>query len=170
MNQPEPTEYPPHYQKYIDLAGDRALLQMWDENTREIADFFTAVSAEKQDYRYAVGKWTIKDVLMHLADSERGYSYRAIVCVRGDQQTPLYPMDEDLFAANVDTGKRTMQNIVDEFLAIRHSFKKIYEYSSLQEQAQLGNGINGKISARALGYIAIGHSIHHMNVVKERYL
>lgn len=170
MNRPQSTEYPSHYQKYIELAGDGELLQLWDENTREIADFFSSINLEKQDYRYADGKWTIKDVLMHLTDSERGYSYRAIFCVRGDLQTPLYPMDEDLFAANVNTATRTMQSIVDEFLAVRHSFRKIYEYSSLKEQTQLGNGINGRISARALGYITIGHSIHHMNVVKERYL
>lgn len=170
MNLPDPTEYPPHYQKYIELTGDKELLQLWDENTREIAAFFSTISSEKHDYSYADGKWTIKGVLMHLTDSERGYSYRAIFCVRGDLQTPLYPMDEDLFAANVDTSARTMQSIIDEFLSVRHSFRKIYEYTSLKEQTQLGNGTNGRISARALGYITIGHSIHHMNVVKERYL
>lgn len=170
MGKPVLNEYPANYHKYVQLVTGDDLLALWDDNTRKVRDFFTSIDVSKHNYRYALNKWTIKDVLMHLADSDRGYSYRAIFCVRGDESTPLYPMNEDLFAANVDTSNRTMESLIQEFEAVRHSFRMIFEHTSDAQQQLLGNGSNGKISARALGFIALGHAIHHMNIIKQRYL
>jgi hypothetical protein len=105
-----------------------------------------------------------------MIDTERGFSYRAIMCVRGDEKTPLYPMDENLFAANADTSRRTMRDLLEEFEIVRLGLRKVFEYTTEEQQKKIGNGSTGKISGRAMGYIAIGHVAHHINVVKERYL
>jgi uncharacterized damage-inducible protein DinB len=170
MKKPEINEYPSSYHKYVDLVKADNFFELLDGNTKETMRFFNAIDVSKHDYRYAKDKWTIKDLVLHVIDTERGYSYRAIVCVRGDDKTPLYPMDENLFAANADTSRRTMRDLLEEFDVVRSGFRKIFEYTSDEQQRKLGNGSTGKLTGRALGYIAIGHVMHHMNVVKERYL
>jgi uncharacterized damage-inducible protein DinB len=170
MKKPGINEYPPSYQKYVDLVKGDNFFQLLDDNTKETIRFFNSIDASKHDYRYAKDKWTIKDLLLHVVDTERGYSYRAIVCVRGDEKTPLHPMDENLYAANADTSRRTVRDLLEEFEVVRSGFRKIFEYTTEEEHQRLGNGSTGKLTGRALGYIAIGHVMHHMNVVKERYL
>lgn len=170
MKRPDVNEYPASYQKYMELVKGDNFFDLLDGNTKELAEFFESIDASKQDYRYAKDKWTIKDLLLHVIDTERGFSYRAIVCIRGDDKTPLYPMDENLFAANADTSRRTMRDLLEEFGIVRLGFRKIFENTTGEQQKFLGNGSTGKLSGRALGYIAIGHAKHHMDVVRERYL
>jgi hypothetical protein len=133
-------------------------------------DFFSVISPDKADYKYAPGKWTVKEVFMHKIDTERGFSYRAIVCARLDGKIPLYPMDEDFYAANADVTDRTIESLVEEFLAVRKAFAFIFTTTSQENLKFLGNAVDSKISARALGFIALGHATHHMNVITERYL
>jgi uncharacterized damage-inducible protein DinB len=170
MKRPSQNEYPVHYYSYVELVKGGHFFELWDQNTREIVELFRSIDEDKHNYRYAENKWTIKDVLMHLVDTERAYSYRAFVCVRGDLQTPLYPVDENLFAANVSTLNRTMESLIEEFELVRKSFRMLFEHTSEKEQRLAGNGTNGRITAGALGYITIGHALHHKNVIKERYL
>jgi uncharacterized damage-inducible protein DinB len=170
MTRPHSSEYAPYYAKYIDLVAEGDYLTLLDENTSETLDFFKNIDVAKHEYRYAEGKWTIKDVLLHIVDTERGFSYRAIMCVRGDDKTPLFGMDEDLFAANADTSLRTMDNLLQEFLAVRQSFRMIFSTNPVEKMELWGNNAGHKITARALGYLGIGHTLHHTNIVKERYL
>jgi uncharacterized damage-inducible protein DinB len=170
MTRPLSNEYAPHYAKYIDLVQNGDFLNLLDENTSKTFDFFKNIDFSKHEYRYAEGKWTIKDVLLHIIDTERGFSYRAIMCVRGDDKTPLFGMDEDLFASNADTNLRTMDNLLEEFLAVRQSFKLIFTTNPIEKFELRGNNTGHKITARALGYLGIGHTKHHVNIVKERYL
>lgn len=170
MIRPLSNEYAPHYGKYIDLVQEGDFLSRLDENTSETFDFFKNIAISKHEYFYAECKWTIKDVLLHIIDTERGFSYRAIMCVRGDDETPLFGMNEDLFATNTDTSIRTMENLLEEFLAVRQSFRLIFSTNPEEKFALWGNNTGHKITARALGYLGIGHTLHHTNIVKERYL
>lgn len=170
MKKPNQEEYNPYFQKYIDLVKEGAFGELLNANTTETVDFFKSIDKEKQNFRYEKNKWTVKDVFMHLIDTERGFSYRAIVCIRRDNKTPLYGMDEDFYASNVNVTHRSMESLIEEFLAIRKSFGFIFKNTPPENLEFLGNGIEHKISARALGFITIGHAIHHMNVIKERYL
>lgn len=170
MQRPHSNEYAPYYQKYIDLVGEGDFMMLLDKNTTETVAFFENIAPEKHNYRYAEGKWTVKDLLLHIIDTERGFAYRAIMCVRGDSETPLYPMNENLFAANADTALRSMHDLLGEFLAVRLSFIKIFETNPAEKFSLFGNAVGHKITARAIGYLAIGHVLHHTNVVKERYL
>ena len=170
MNKPNQAEYNPYYQKYIDLVEEGSLEELLNANMNEVAHFFKSIDYQKHNFRYEKDKWTIKDVFMHLIDTERGFSYRAIVCIRKDDKTPLYGMDENLYASNVDVTNRSMESLIEEFLAVRKSFSFVYKNTQPENLEFLGNGQGHKISARALGFIAIGHTLHHINIIKERYL
>jgi predicted AlkP superfamily phosphohydrolase/phosphomutase len=170
MERPKKNEYAPAYQKYIDLVDTGDFIELLDKNTESTISFFSSIDKKKENYKYAVNKWTIKEVLMHIIDNERGFSYRAIVCVRNDNKTPLYGMDENFYAENVDVTEISMNSLIEEFIAVRRAFKFIYTNSKMEKFSFLGNAIDHKISARAIGYISIGHISHHCSVIKAKYL
>jgi hypothetical protein len=170
MNFPEIPEYKPAFQKYIDLVNKDDFFEQFDKNTSKTVSFFLSIKTSLLNYRYAQDKWTIKDILMHIIDTERGFSYRAIVCLRKDNVTPLYGMDEDFYAKNVEVTNRSIESLIYEFKIVRSSFRILFENCTEEQSQFLGNGIGHQISARALGFVAIGHCVHHVNIVKERYL
>ncbi len=108
MKFPIKDEYYPGYQPYIDLVENENFYEQFDNVTNEKIQLFKSISIDQLNYKYAKNKWTIKEVLMHLIDTERGFSYRTIVCLRNDNKTPLYGMDEDLYAKNVDVSKEIL--------------------------------------------------------------
>ena len=169
MNRPLPTEYPPQYQPYINLVQNGNFLALLTLNKIDLSAFFKRIPKEKHNYKYAENKWTIKEVLMHLIDTERVFSYRALACARGDK-TSLPNMDENLYAQNVDVSTRTLQSLIEEFEAVRESSILLFEYMSEEKSRLLGHIGENAISARALGYLIIGHALHHIAVIKERYL
>jgi len=170
MERPKKNEYAPGYQKYIDLVKAGDFIELLDGNTNSTISFFKSIDSKKENFKYAENKWTVKEVFMHMIDTERGFSYRAIVCTRNDDKTPLYGMDEDFYAENVDVANISMKNLIEEFIAVREAFKLIYVNNPKEKFPFLGNGVGHKISARAIGYIAIGHVIHHCSVIKQKYL
>jgi uncharacterized damage-inducible protein DinB len=170
MKKPEAIEYKPNFQQYIDLVTEDDFLEELKKNKTETIQFFKSIPEHKHNYRYAEKKWTIKEVLMHMIDTERVFSYRVLVCARADGKTPLYPMDENMYAANVDVTHRTMDSLLKEFEVVRESVTFLFENLTEAQSKFLGDNITHKISARALGYFLIGHIKHHNNVIKERYL
>lgn len=167
---PEPGEHHPYFQRYIDLVGEGEFLSLLRENTRQTEQFFGNLPVEKQDYRYAPGKWTPKEVLMHVTDMERVFAYRALVGVRGEGVTALHSVDENVVAEHVDVSGRTMKSVVDEFLVVRRNSEIIFEHTTDAQSKFMANGIPHKVSPRALGYMIIGHALHHIRVIGERYL
>lgn len=171
MQQPLPAEYRPYFQRYIDLVPQGDIMDVLKQQAEEARAFFTAMPAEKHDYRYAEGKWSIKQVLMHITDTERVMSYRALVAARGDRTTILYNMDENQYAdASPYTG-RTMDDIVEEFNMVRGSTIKLLVNITEQQSVQPAYNADGTyFTSRALAYIIAGHLLHHKQVIKERYL
>lgn len=170
MNLPHSNEYNPYFERYIKLVPTGNFLNVFTENTLHALQFFKSIPFEKLEYRYAEGKWTCKDILMHIIDTERVMSYRALVAMRGDSTTPLAPVDENLYARNVDVSSRSMEDLLDEFEIVRRSSEKLFRNMTEEQSRFLGNGVSHPISARALGFIMLGHVIHHINVIRERYL
>jgi hypothetical protein len=113
MEKPKENEYAAGYQKYIDLVETGDFIEQLDKNTDSTISFFKSIDSKSENYKYAEGKWTIKEVFMHLIDTERGFSYRAIVCTRNDDKTPLYGMDEEAYANNVDVTAISMKNMIE---------------------------------------------------------
>src|SRR5882672_12704000 len=116
MQRPSSDEYAAGYQKYFDLVPAGDYLSLLRQNSTGTARFFENLRPEKLDYKYAEGKWTVKEVLMHIIDTERVFSYRGLVAARGDNMTLHQRMDEELYANNVDVSHRTLQSLISEFM------------------------------------------------------
>jgi uncharacterized damage-inducible protein DinB len=170
MQKPSIDEYAASYQKYFDLVPDGEYLTLLRQNSIETVKYFEGIPNEKLDYSYAEGKWTIKEVLMHIIDTERVFSYRALVASRGDASTPHYRMDEELYARNVDVSDRTLQSLISEFTAVRDSTQQLFENITDAQSILRCNIITHPMTARAIGYFVIGHVQHHLNIIQERYL
>ncbi len=171
MQQPQSTEYRPFFQRYIDLVPQGDIIDMLKQQAKEVTDFFTTLPADKHDYRYADGKWSIKQVLMHITDTERVMSYRALVAARGDNTTILHNMEENLYANSSPYTGRTMDDILEEFNIVRASTIKLLANITEQQSVQRANNADGTyFTTRALAYIIAGHLLHHIQVIKDRYL
>jgi uncharacterized damage-inducible protein DinB len=169
MQRPETNEYHPNYQKYFDLVPAGDFHDLLDQNSRSTVEFFQNVPSDRHDYKYAEGKWSIKEVLIHIIDTERVFAYRGLAAAR-DDQTPIYRMDEELYARNVDVSERTMASLVAEFKTVRDATETLFANLTDEQSRRTCNVVTHPMSARAIGYFIIGHVEHHVEVVRERYL
>ena len=168
MQRPEPNEYDPNYQKYFDLIPNGDYENLLAQNTIETARLFDTIQSQKHDHRYAEGKWTIKEVLMHIIDTERVFAYRALAAARGDA-TPVYRMDEELYAGNVDVSNRPLEDLISEFKTVRTATEFLFKNMTHEQSMRCCNVVTHPMSARAIGYFIIGHVLHHIGVVRVRY-
>jgi uncharacterized damage-inducible protein DinB len=169
MERPSTGEYAAGYQKYFDLVPEGDYLTLLKQNSTSTIAFFETLSAELLDYKYAEGKWTIKEVFMHIIDTERVFSYRGLAAARGDA-SPHYRMDEELYARNVDPSARSLKSLISEFEAVRGSSEQLYEHLTDAQSKLICNIVTHPMTARAIGYFLIGHVQHHLNVIRQRYL
>jgi len=169
MQRPSSDEYGPGYEEYVSLVADGDYSRLLKQNSIETVNYFEAIPEEKLQYKYAEGKWIIKEVFMHIIDTERVFSYRGFVAARGDS-SPQYRMDEELYANNVDVSHRSLQSLISEFKAVRASTENLYAYLTDAQSKLQCNIVTHPMTARAIGYFLIGHVKHHLNIINERYL
>jgi uncharacterized damage-inducible protein DinB len=164
---PKDDEYAPFYAGYVGKVPAGGPLALLDD---QIAAFgaLRALPEDKANYRYADGKWTVKEVLGHMADTERVFGYRLLRIARNDQ-APLAGFDENAWAATAPHGHRVLRDIADEMVAIRRSTLALMW--SLDESAISRQGLanNKSITARAIVWIIPGHAQHHLDILKDRY-
>jgi hypothetical protein len=166
---PEQGTYPAFLETYISKAKEDNILDALKANTQLLESFFKSIPQDKGDYAYAPGKWTIKQLIIHISDAERIFSYRALRFGRGDAQQPL-PFEEDDYAKNSNADKRTLNSVIEELLAIRKATTLLFESFSEETLKLEGTAARGKVSLNAIGYAICGHAAHHVAVGKERYL
>lgn len=164
-------EYHPYFKTYIDVLTNNGLsiIENLVKTGQELEELVSNLPKEKEDYKYATGKWTIKELLVHIVDTERIFIYRALRFARNDK-TDLQGFDQDDYNDNVDANGRNLQDILEEFISVRKS--SITLFKSFSDEALLRKGpASGNItSVRAIGYIMSGHQQHHIKVFQERYL
>ncbi|WP_299053283.1 DinB family protein [uncultured Polaribacter sp.] len=163
-------EYHEYFEKYIQLVNsDTSILDNLENSQKSFDTLLQSVPQEKHNYAYADGKWTLKELIQHIIDTERVFTYRALCFGRNDT-TSLPGFDQDVFVANDNANERDYRHLIEEMQVLRQS--TIHLFKSFSEDALLRVGIasENKISVRALGYLFSGHQIHHLNIVKERYL
>ena len=170
MDQPQANEYHSAYQKYFDLLPAGDYLELLRRNKTESVAFFENIAPEQHEFRYEQNKWSIKEVLMHIIDTERVFACRALAAARGDDATPFYRMDEELYARHVDVSKRTMADLISEFTTVRRASEYLFENITDEQSKRWCNIVTHPMTARAIGYFLVAHVQHHMGVVKERYL
>lgn len=162
-------EYASYYQNYINKAGEVDLMEELEISVYRLIRFVREIPMDKFDYRYAEDKWTIKDILQHLIDSERIFSYRALRFARKDQ-TPLASFEEDDYANAANGSKRSIQDLLTEVAVVRQSTLSLFKSFDAETLQRIGTASNNPMSVRALGFVIIGHQNHHQQVFEERYL
>jgi hypothetical protein len=169
MYQPSTNEYPPFFQPYISMVGNMEINRKLKNQLNAIDDFFVDIPEEKRDFAYAEGKWTIKQVLSHMIDTERIMVYRAMRFSKSDT-TELPGFDQDAYVANTNLDAVNYNDLVDEFLVLRQAH--LYFFKSLNDAdcKKKGTSNGYSISVGALLYIIAGHADHHIKIIKERYL
>ena len=169
ITKPQPNEYPAYAAPYVAKVPAGPILEILDYLRDNTYNFFSRTTAAQADMAYAEGKWTLKEVLGHMIDTERVFAFRALCFSRGDK-SPLPGFEQDDYVANAVYDGRSMQNLASEFKAVRES--NIYLYSSFTEEQSLlfGTANNNPISVRALVYMTAGHELHHLDIVKKKYI
>jgi hypothetical protein len=166
---PAQNEHAPYYKKYIDKVDGENIPQILKNNFAETLMFLNSISKDKLQYRYAEGKWTIPQIVVHLTDTERVFSYRAMCIARGDK-TPLPGFDENLYADACNYADRSFESIVAEFSAVRQATILLLESFDDTCIEQIGTASEFPVSVRAIAFMIGGHELHHISIIKERYL
>jgi uncharacterized damage-inducible protein DinB len=170
IEKPKPGEYPPYASMYVGLLPDDGLLlRHLHEDLHDLVSLVRGIPAERLAHRYAPGKWSIREVLVHVADDERIYAYRALRFARGDA-TELAGFEQDDYAAASRADERPIDGILDEVASVRAA--SIALFAGLPDEAFGRGGVaNGHpVTVRALAYHLAGHGRHHVNLLRTRYL
>lgn len=163
-------EYAPFYKTYIDKVSDEYdLIEELEISLHRLIRFVREIPMDKFDYRYAAGKWTIKDILQHLIDAERIFAYRALRFARKDQ-TPLPGFEENEYADQAEGNKRSIQDLLTELSVVRQATLSLFKTFDNDALLRIGTASNNQMSVRAFGFVIIGHQNHHEQVYQERYL
>lgn len=176
IEKPKKEEYPAYSEIYMELVEDDGrVLQHLKDNFAKIKNFIYQLPEDKLYYRYATGKWTIKEILVHLIDDERIFSYRALRYARNDN-TALHGFEENDYARESKANERSLDSIFEEYESVRNATLTLFQ--NLPEEAFMrsGGGLNddGTVinirTVRALAYHLAGHELRHIKIIKERYL
>jgi len=167
-NRPKPDEYSAFHSGYINLVNDEPILDLLENLKESTYSFFTELPADKADYAYGEGKWTIKELLGHMIDTERTFAYRILAFSRGQEELPGF--DENTYVENATFGSRLFYDLVNEFRTVRESNMYLFRSLSMEQLAATGIASGKAISVNALLYITAGHEMHHLNIIKEKYL
>lgn len=162
-------EFNQYYLPYIQLAANQDIVLGLKENVISVVDFYQNIPSEKLEHAYAEGKWTPKDILLHIIDTERVFVYRAMRIARQDK-TEMVGFEQDDY---VDAGKannRTINSLIEEYKTVRNATIALFDSFSDEELKSIGKANGSTVSVRALGFIITGHENHHNNVIREHYL
>ncbi|WP_348800444.1 DinB family protein [Flavobacterium adhaerens] len=168
-NQLPVDEYSKFNATYIQALENVELFEELEISLHDFIKFVQNIPLGKFDYSYAEGKWTIKEIIQHIIDAERIFAYRALRISRNDK-TPLPGFDENDYAANTNAKSRSIQDLLTEFSAVRHSNLLMFKSFTDEQMARIGVASDHEVSVRALGFLILGHLKHHKTVFAEKYL
>jgi uncharacterized damage-inducible protein DinB len=167
-NKPESNEYAGYYEKYIALVPQADIVGLLESQRLQMAQLLTACSERDGNFHYAPDKWSVKEVIGHLADCERIFTYRALCIARGDA-TPLPGFEQDDYVRTAGSGRRQLRDLAEEFSGIRNSTISLYRSLDDEAWTRRGSANKNEVSVRALAYITAGHELHHRRILEERY-
>ncbi|ANH81758.1 hypothetical protein A8C56_12890 [Niabella ginsenosidivorans] len=169
MNKSAIDPMPVYFDRYINqVPDDLEIVPAIQKSILEIYQLDKDKVDELGSRVYEPGKWTIKQILLHIADTERVFIYRAMRFARKDS-TVLQPFDENLFAENSGADERTLESLLEELVAVRQGTLAFYKNLNNEQLLQVGNTYNTQISVLGVGFTLVGHQIHHFKIIEERY-
>lgn len=166
---PDPSEYAPYYRRYVDAVPDGDLLDTLGTSVDETRALLDEVGEAGAGRRYAEGKWSVREVVGHVADTERVMAYRALRIARGDA-TPLAPFDENAYAAASGADRRTLADLAAELAHVRAATLDLLRPLDAEALGRSGVASGSPVTVRALAWIIAGHEAHHRRILRERYL
>jgi hypothetical protein len=168
-SRPEAGEYAPYYDKYISLIHGNDILSTLDEQRRQTLLLLSGRTDEEGNFRYAPDKWSLKEVLGHINDTERIFAYRALRISRNDQ-TNIEGFEQDDYVRYGPFARRPLEDLVEDYIAVRRATMSLFRI--LDEAAWTRRGVANKneVTVRALAYIIAGHELHHRRILEEKYL
>lgn len=168
LERPSTDEYFEFYRTYVAKVPDGDLLDTLRTQGDRIVAAFTGIPDSLETFAYAPGKWTVREVLGHISDAERVFTYRALSIARADT-TPLPGFDENQWAVHSNAGSRSLQALVDEFAKVRAATLALFDGFTADMGGRIGNASGKDISVRAIAWIVAGHAEHHLQLFEERY-
>lgn len=169
MPRPSAADHPEYFGKYINQVKEDDLMEAFKNQYPKIESLLHSIDEKRSNYRYAPGKWTLKELLQHIIDGERIFAYRALCFARKDT-TSLPSFDENLYAENSNANARSWKSLGNEFINVRRSAEDLFKSFSEEMLQQKGIANNNTLSVLSLGFIIIGHITHHIKIIEERYL
>jgi uncharacterized damage-inducible protein DinB len=168
MQRPTDAEYAPFYAPYVALVPETDILPVLEQQIEEIRRLAAAVPSPRETYRYAEGKWSIRQVLGHLVDGERVFGYRAF-CISRGEQAPLPSFDENQYVSASRFDATPLLELADELALVRRSNLVVLRRLEEARWARAGIASGKPVSVRALAWVMAGHPRHHLGILKERY-
>lgn len=169
MRKPSLNDFPEYYRRYIEKVIDKDILNYFSEQKNIVVNFFTSIDEEKSKYRYAENKWSIRQILGHLCDSERIFMTRALKFARNEKQSlPGFEENEYVDSANFD--ELSLELLINDFLKMRESHISLFKTFNDEIWQRKGIANNTEYSVSSVLFIMAGHVDHHINIIKERYL
>ena len=165
----DPSEHAPAFSVYIANVTEDDVLAAIEAQLSETRALLESIGEERAPFRYAPGKWSIKEVVGHVTDCERVFSYRATAIGRGELQ-PLPGFDEKTYAENAGFDRLTLRELIETYVAVRTSTILLYRQLPPEAWDRRGIANNNPLSVRALAHVTLGHERHHLRVLRERYL
>jgi hypothetical protein len=169
VGKPEETEYLPYFGRYISLIQDGDILAALDKQLPETLGLLQSIPESQAGFRYAPGKWSIKELVGHMIDSERIFAYRALCFARNDQ-TPVPGYEQDDYIREASFDDCALTDLAAEFASVRQSSLFLFKHLSKAAWTRRGTANDSEVSVRALAYIIAGHELHHREVLRSKYL
>ena len=166
---PKENDYNGFNKTYVDCTTGSDLNKLLHDSLSAIEAFLLAIPVSKADFAYAEGKWTLKDLLQHCIDTERIMTYRALCIARGEKQN-LPGFDENPYAAASNAHTRSWEGLIEEMLLVRKASILLFNSLNEEQLQQRGTANNYTITSNALGFITVGHFMHHEKIIIQRYL
>lgn len=166
---PATSEYAHYYANYVAHVPKQNVIDTLNAQMHELYTFINSIPGDKAFSSYEPGKWTIKQIVGHLIETERVFAYRALAFSRRDPN-PLPPMDQDVYVRYSNYNSRTMHNLANEYLAVRMSTIHLFQNMTKEMLSLKGTASGVEFTVRSIPFIIAGHELHHMEVIKEKYL
>ncbi len=168
-NRPQPDEYNPYYERYTSLVESLDIRATLERQGQETVALLSGIAEERGGFRYAPDKWSIKELLGHVIDTERIFAYRALRIARADR-TPMAGFEQDDYIRNAQFDACTLAGLVAEFDAVRRSTVLLFGHLSTETWTRRGVANGNEITVRAIAWIIAGHELHHRSILREKYL
>jgi hypothetical protein len=163
------TDFQKYIQRYLDLIPSENWLEELRKTGEETVGMYSGFTEEQSLFAYAQGKWTLKELLLHLCDTERVFQYRILAFARGDRNE-LPGFNEETYAINSFANRRSLISLIEEYQLIRKSSQILLETLESSVLNNTGTANGNQIPVETIGKLIVGHNIHHLNIIKERYL